>query len=448
LFLAAGTAFATWTSGDRSDSIKRAIDDGSAKNIILFIGDGMGESEITVARNYSLGAAGKFPGIDAPTFTGDATTFAVQEADPSKPDYVTDSAASGTAWATGVKTSNNRVSTTPKTDLDVKTILELAQGKGWATGNVSTAEITDATPAVLSSHVRLRGCQGPADMATCPQDVKPAGPGSIAEQTVDHHVDVVLGGGKQRYDQKITGGPDAGKSVIESAERQGYKVVTNRADLLAYRGSKLLLGLFTAGNMTTEWNGALASPYPGSGPQRCNEANRPANEPTLAEMTRVAIDRLDDSNGRGWSWKKKRHESDGFFLQVEGASIDKQDHAQNPCAQIGETVAFDEAVQVGLAYAARHKDTLVIVTADHGHTSQIIEPQSATDHSPGAISTLVTADGVNMVVNYATNLNGRSQSHTGTQIRVAAQGPQAANVLGLVDQTDLFRLMKRAMGAS
>jgi alkaline phosphatase/streptomycin-6-phosphatase len=285
-------------------------------------------------------------------------------------------------------------------------------------------------------------------MATCPQDVKPAGPGSIAEQTVDHHVDVVLGGGKQRYDQKITGGPDAGKSVIESAERQGYKVVTNRADLLAYRGSKLLLGLFTAGNMTTEWNGALASPYPGSGPQRCNEANRPANEPTLAEMTRVAIDRLDDSNGRGWSWKKKRHESDGFFLQVEGASIDKQDHAQNPCAQIGETVAFDEAVQVGLAYAARHKDTLVIVTADHGHTSQIIEPQSATDHSPGAISTLVTADGVNMVVNYATNLNGRSQSHTGTQIRVAAQGPQAANVLGLVDQTDLFRLMKRAMGAS
>jgi alkaline phosphatase/streptomycin-6-phosphatase len=234
----------------------------------------MGESEITVARNYSQGAAGRFAGIDAPLFTGDVTTYAVQESDPSNPDYVPDSAATGTAWSTGVKTSNNRVSTTPATDLDLETILELAQDKGWATGNVSTAEITDATPAVLASHVRLRGCQGPADMATCPQDKKPAGPGSIAEQTVDHHVDVVLGGDKQRYDQLITGGPDTGKSVIQSAERQGYNVITNRSQLLAYNSSKKLLGLFTAGNMTTEWNGAPASPYPGSGPQRCNEANR------------------------------------------------------------------------------------------------------------------------------------------------------------------------------
>jgi alkaline phosphatase len=86
------------------------------------------------------------------------------------------------------------------------------------------------------------------------------------------------------------------------------------------------------------------------------------------------------------------------------------------------------------------------VTADHGHTSQIIDPQTATDHSPGAIATLVTADGQPMVVNYATNLDGRSQSHTGTEVRVAAQGPQAANVVGITNQTDLFHTVARALG--
>jgi alkaline phosphatase len=90
--------------------------------------------------------------------------------------------------------------------------------------------------------------------------------------------------------------------------------------------------------------------------------------------------------------------------------------------------------------------TLVIVTADHGHTSQIVEAQTATDHSPGAIATLLTHDGQPMVVNYATNLDGRSQSHTGTQVRIAAQGPQAANVVGITNQTDLFHTMSRALG--
>jgi uncharacterized protein YjbI with pentapeptide repeats len=138
--------------------------------------------------------------------------------------------------------------------------------------------------------------------------------------------------------------------------------------------------------------------------------------------------------------------SKGFFLQVEGASIDKQDHAENPCAQIGETVAFDAAIQVGLAYARDNTDTLVIVTADHGHTSQMIDPQTASDHSPGAISVLTTDEGSPMTVNYPTNLDTRSQSHTGTEVRVAAQGPQAANVLGVIDQTDLFHIMARDMG--
>ena len=79
---------------------------------------------------------------------------------------------------------------------------------------MSTAELTDATPAVLAAHVAARACQGPADIASCPQDKKSAGgPGSIAEQQVDHHVDVLLGGGRQRFEQTVDGGPDAGRTV-------------------------------------------------------------------------------------------------------------------------------------------------------------------------------------------------------------------------------------------
>jgi alkaline phosphatase len=76
----------------------------------------------------------------------------------------------------------------------------------------------------------------------------------------------------------------------------------------------------------------------------------------------------------------------------------------------------------------------------------IIEAQAASDHSPGAIATIITHDGQPMVITYATNLDGRSQSRTGTEVRVAAQGPQAANVLGVTNQTDLLHTMARALG--
>lgn len=266
--------------------------------MIFFLGDGMAEPEISLARDYALGAAGRLPGIDNLAFTGDVTTHSVQETDPSKPDYVPDSAATGTAWATGEKTSNERISTRPGVNSpgqDPRTILERAQRRGFVTGNVSTAEITDATPAVLDSHVPMRSCQGPQDMLPCAAYKKSAGgPGSIAEQTVDHDVDVVLGGGERRFLQTNDGGAFARQSVEAQAQAQGYQIVRTRQELLGYQGRRKLLGLFNQGNMTTEWNGAPAA-TPRSGPQRCNEANRPANEPSLPEMTQKALHLLDQS---------------------------------------------------------------------------------------------------------------------------------------------------------
>ena len=432
---------------DRSRELREAIDGGRAKNVILFLGDGMGDSEITIARNYQAGANGRL-WMDRLPLTGAYTTYALQESNPSLIDYVTDSAASGTGWATGYKTSNGRISSVAGTGSAVTrfpTILELAQRAGFKTGNVSTAELTDATPAVLDAHINDRGCQGPANMANCtPSRKENGGPGSIAEQSVDHHVNVLLGGGLARFQQVITGGPHAGKTVVQSAALQGYNVVFDAANLDAADQDRVL-GLFNAGNMSLEWSGLQAMPFPGSGlpgGQVCNENQRPANEPSLADMTAKAIDLLDDR--QGWHDRNRR----GFLLQVEGASIDKQDHVESPCQQIGETIAFDRAIRVALKYAESHPDTLIIVTADHAHTSQIVPvPGTEPLGRPGTLSTLLTkGDRSMMTINYATRPHGQSQDHTGSQVRIAAKGPQAANVVGVTNQTDLFHTIAMALG--
>src|SRR6202011_1581371 len=151
------------------------------------------------------------------------TTYSVQESHPGLPDYVPDSAATATAWATGSKTSNGRISTTPGGGRELKTVLEIAQERGSRTGDVTTAELTDATPAVLAAHVANRSCQGPADMKACPQDLKRAGGhGSIAEQEVEHQVDVLLGGGYSRFAQPA----EDGRLVLQSAIHHGYRIVT------------------------------------------------------------------------------------------------------------------------------------------------------------------------------------------------------------------------------
>ena len=202
--LGAGASFAVGGQPDKTRQVQSALHGGKAKNVIFFLGDGMGDSEVTSARYYQYGAAGRM-NLDRLPLTGFQTTWSVKPAAsaPYTPDYAPDSASTGTMWATGEKTIDERISQGPSSAENVpgknlRTILERAQRQGKRTGNVSTAEITDATPAVLNSHMSLRGCQGPQDTATtCPTETKAAGGlGSIAEQTVDHKVDVVLGGGR------------------------------------------------------------------------------------------------------------------------------------------------------------------------------------------------------------------------------------------------------------
>ncbi|MGY2061741.1 alkaline phosphatase, partial [Nocardia gipuzkoensis] len=139
------------TTGDRTAALRDSINGKQAKNVILLIGDGMGDSEITVARNVAEGAGGYFKGIDALPLTGSYTHYSLDKKT-GKPDYVTDSAASGTAWATGTKSYNGAIGV-DVTGAPQANLIEIAKANGKATGNVTTAEIQDATPAVLGAHV-------------------------------------------------------------------------------------------------------------------------------------------------------------------------------------------------------------------------------------------------------------------------------------------------------
>jgi alkaline phosphatase len=442
---AATGVFASHHSDPVEQAVVEALDDRHPKNVIFLLGDGMGTQEITAARYYQ-GVHNEL-NVDRMPFTGFDTTWSLKPAaqPPYLPDYDPDSASTGTMWATGQKTLDERVSQGPSSDIGVpgqnlKTVLELAQSKGKKVGDVSTAEITDATPAVLASHISLRGCQGPANMAACPLETKGAGGlGSISEQEVDHRVDVLLGGGRNRFTPVIGSGPDAGKTVIESAQAKGYRYVTDADGLSTVANNgKPVLGLFTPGNMSLEWSGPAASTGKGNAAVACNEGQRPAAEPSLAAMTRRAIDLLENRKG--------------FFLQVEGASIDKQDHATNACGQLGETVAFDRAIGVALDYQEDHPNTLVVVSADHSHTSQIVSEDAEGSGLPTGYSTnLLTKDGQTLSLTYGTAGFGGpgqppaavppSQQHTGAVVPVWAVGPGGLAVLGTNDHTDLFDVL-------
>lgn len=329
-----------------------AIGNKKAKNVVLFLGDGMGDSEITVARDYLKGANGHFEGLDAvgqPSAFGDVqagtgqyTTFSVGNGskdsavgkdddgklvanpNPGKLTPVTDSSASGSAWATGTKTYNNAV------DVDIYgnpqlNLFELAKAAGKATGNVTTAEIQDATPAVLESHSSERACYGPqgktdgtsnnaSKQCLINQLKENGGIGSISEQLLDTRADVTIGGGSKYFRQTVQGGEYKGKTVWEQAKEMGFQTVENdpaAMNALQYKDGQPVLALMSDGNMPTKFNPSKATakdPAKDANPTVCTpNADWLGNQgSSLKDMTKKALDLLNDNpNGQ----------KNGFFLQ-------------------------------------------------------------------------------------------------------------------------------------
>ncbi len=237
-----------------------------------------------------------------------------QRTNPNDPkENVTDSAAGATAFSSGQKTYNGAIGVDANKN-NVKTVLEQAKENGKSTGLVSTAEITDATPAAYASHVDDRDKKN-----------------EIAKQFYNdkingkHKVDVLLGGGAEYF------GKDNG-NLKNKFKKDGYDVVTNKNELQNSK-NKQVLGLFADNDMPLQ-------------------IDAPDKNPKLVDMTDSAVNKL-------------KQNDKGFFLMVEGASIDKSGHPNDVTGVMSEMSGFEKSFEYAMNYAKDNPDTLVVATADH-----------------------------------------------------------------------------------
>ena len=447
-----------------ADQHGAAPDPSDPPSVILIIGDGMDDTQITIARNYLVGTQGRL-GLDDMPVRGTSQVLTVAEDDPDRPVFVADSANSATSFSTGAVTSRGRVATSPGSDRDLTTIVELAEAAGMRTGLVTTASVTDATPAVFAAHVSKRLCENPGQMVDiefrgiplggCPQDTKAnGGPGSISEQLAVSGVDVLLGGGRRHFAPAAEGREE---TVLELAIASGFRVVEDAEALRAAPPDARLLGLFSESTMPVRWRGegdrSAEKPSPslmhrvhrylGSvalpEPMTCEPNPAFVGQPTLAEMTAAALAHLTHEGGAG------------FFLMIESASIDKQSHRRNACGAIGELQQLEESLALALAHAAEHPRTLVLVTADHGHAAQIVPDESLFSrfgvpvYTPGRLVRLTTPEGGVMAIGYATN-DFQMEEHTGTAVPLFANEAGRGVVPPMVTHPEVFDLMVGYLG--
>ena len=430
-----------------------------AGNVILIIGDGMDDSQITIARNYLVGSRSKLL-VDKLPLRSAVQVLTVDEDNPQQPLYVADSANSATSIATGAITSPGRIGTTAASDKDLINLVELVKQHSIKVGLVTTASITDATPASFYAHVNDRGCENPSAMVDfekyaglivdCSQDLKAnGGLGSISEQLIISGVDVALGGGMNHFTPDAEGST---LSVLALAKEAGYTVIENADQLAGNHGGKLL-GLFSPSTMPVRWYGEdgrtaekpktsfmnLFHPMLGSvtypEPMICEDNPDYAGMPSLASMSEVALAELTNDS------------QTPFFLMIESASIDKQAHERKACGSIGELQQLDEALAVALKFADTNPDTLILVTADHGHAAQILSERTIYDvldlpiHSPGQVARITTPEGAVMTVNYATN-NFVSEEHTGVNVPLLSNSVGVGKIPGMITQPEIFNIIK------
>ncbi len=272
------------------------------KNIIFFIGDGMGLSQITAARIVN-----GYLNLEKLPVTGLQTTW-------SNNDLLTDSAASGTALATGYKTNNGVIAQTPEGQ-PLKTLFEYAKEHNKATGLVVSSSVTHATPAVFVSHTDSRKNQL-----------------DIARQIAEGDIDVILGGGLGYFISHSQPGSfrDDERDLLAQL-KQKMPVVLTAQQFQKTANVKRLAGLFARKNL----------------PKASD--NR---QPSLTQMTAKALQILAQN-------------PEGFVLMVEGSQIDWGGHQNNQSYMLSELIDFDSAVGVALEFIRNHSQTLMLVTADH-----------------------------------------------------------------------------------
>ena len=431
-----------------------------AKNVILFIGDGMGISTITAARIYAgqkMGMSGEEYVLPFERF---ANTALVKTYNTNA--QVPDSAGTATAMHSGKKTRIGVLGIGPEATRGqcadalahpLPLIGEEAKARGVALGIVSTARITHATPASIYARSADRNWE--AD-AAIPADQRGMGCSDIATQLIDAQWDVALGGGTAPFFGSAKGGRRLNAQAdlpSRWAAKSGGTYVTDTKSLEAAPKDRPVLGLFSPSHMTYE-----ADKPSGKG----------ASEPTLTKMTAEAIARL-------------QSDPDGYYLMVEAGRIDHAHHAGQAGYALEETAELARAVE----YAINNTDpeeTLIMVTADHSHVFTIAgyprrgndilglvvppdgdisnteEPQPALDGKP--YTTLGYGNGPGSIANLAerpvpeTGITARQQStiplgsetHAGEDVALYATGPGAQKARGVIEQNLIYDIIRAAYG--
>ena len=446
-----------------------------AKNIILFIGDGMGVSTITAARIY----AGQSQGVDGESYrlAMEKLPHAALSKTYSHDFQVSDSASTATAMVAGMKARSRTLGITSNAvtgDCNSAegngsdTLFELAERAGLSTGIVSTARITHATPASTYAETPMRNWE---DNTEIPEAASACA--DIAAQLIDWSegdgFEIVLGGGRRHFLPNDISDPEEpqrggrrsdGRNLAREwdAKSEAHTYLWNAEQFAGtdFSSDVRVLGLFEQSHLEYELD------RPGD----------TAGEPSIAEMTEAAITRLSQ-------------DEDGYILMVEGGRIDHGHHGTNAARALVDTVAFDAAV-ARAAELTNPDDTLIIVTADHSHTLTISgyphrgnailgkvaygpgvtataedgKPYTTLGYANGPVACVTLDDGAYDctrpdVTDVDTKANDYrqqalvylgSETHGGEDVAVFSSGPGSELLNGVIEQNEIFHVMGLASG--
>lgn len=444
--------------------------DRKARNVIIFIGDGMSVTTLTASRIFE----GQQKGVDGESFVAemDKLPHTALVKTYSHDGQVPDSAPTATAIVSGVKTLNGLIGLGPQAvenkcaasaPFAVPSLFSQAEDRGYATGIVSTATITHATPASTYAHTAQRDWEMDAIM---PAAAKAEGCKDIARQMIEwshgNGLEVMLGGGRAHFMPVTAADPEYsdkkgkradGKDLIATwkAANPAGEYVWDNAGFAAVDAKKTpkLLGLFEQSHMQFDADRTATG----------------SKEPSLAEMTAKAIAML--------SRNRK-----GYVLMVEAGKIDHGHHAGNARRALQDTVALNDALKAAMD-AVDMRDTLIVVTSDHSHTfsmsgypqrgnpilgnvvDQSGKPILAKDgkgyttlgyaNGPGAVSTAARTDPLKedtQALDYKQQalIPTGSETHSGEDVVARAAGPKAYLFKGTIEQNTIYQIMRAALG--
>ena len=352
-----------------------------AKNIILFIGDGMSISQISAFRLHQGGPNSRVA-VDSFPYSGQVLTHSANA-------IVTDSASSGTAYSTGEKTNNRALGVDIKGQ-PIENITETLDKSGYVSSVISTSEITHATPAAFVVHASSRYLTD-----------------EISIQMTDSKIKNILGGGRTFFMTEEDGGiREDGVNLIEKVKTNS-RLITHKDELedIASYKSEQVFGLFAD--------------------EHLRDINTPENhitEPSIKEMLEFSINRSKNFIKNGCN---------GFFVMAEASQIDWAGHGNDYEYLMREMLDLEEGIKWALEFARKNDDTLVIVTADHETGGLLIEPNDPRKYE-------------NLDVKFSFNTGIGRGSHTGVPVPIFAMGPGSENFTGTLDNTDVHKALLEA----